>query len=93
MANHKNAKKAIRQTERRTGVNRSRMTRMRTCVKSAEKALGMHTAPAVSFDEAKVAVPPVALLEAVGGFLSALVSKKVSLLLLTSLYPRNKFFC
>ena len=40
MANHKNAKKAIRQTERRTGVNRSRMTRMRTCVKSAEKAEG-----------------------------------------------------
>ncbi len=56
MANHKNAKKAIRQTERRTGVNRSRMTRMRTFVKSAERALGMHTAPAVSFDEAKIAV-------------------------------------
>ena len=31
-------------------------------------------------DAAKVAVPPVAILEAVGGFLSALVSKKVSLL-------------
>ena len=31
-------------------------------------------------DEAKVAVPPVALLEKVGGFLSALVAKKVALL-------------
>ncbi len=56
MANHKNSKKAIRQTERRTGVNRSRMTRMRTSVKTAEKALGMHNTPAVSFEEAKVAV-------------------------------------
>ena len=56
MANHKNAKKAIRQTERRTNVNRNRLTRMRTFVKSAEKALGMHMTPAVSFDEAKIAV-------------------------------------
>jgi small subunit ribosomal protein S20 len=56
MANHKNAKKAIRQTARRTEVNCNRISRMRTFVKSAEKALGMHTAPAVSFDEAKVAV-------------------------------------
>lgn len=56
MANHKNAKKAIRQTQRRTEVNRARMSRMRTFIKSAEKALGMHMAPAVSFDEAKAAV-------------------------------------
>lgn len=56
MANHKNAKKAIRQTQRRTGVNQARMSRMRTFVKSAEKALGMHMAPAASFEEAKVAV-------------------------------------
>lgn len=56
MANHKNSKKAIRQTERRTEVNRNRMTRMRTFVKRAEIALGMHNAAAVSADEAKVAV-------------------------------------
>ena len=56
MADHKNSKKAIRQTARRTGVNRNRMTRMRTFVKNAELALGMHNVPAVSFDEAKAAV-------------------------------------
>lgn len=56
MADHKNSKKAIRQTERRTGVNRDRLSRMRTFVKSAEKALGMHSAPASDFDKAKAAV-------------------------------------
>lgn len=56
MANHKNSKKAIRQTERRTEVNRNRMSRMRTFVKRAEIALGMHNTPAVAADEAKVAI-------------------------------------
>lgn len=56
MANHKNSKKAIRQTERRTEVNCNRMSRMRTFVKRAEVALGMHNAPAVSAEEAKIAV-------------------------------------
>jgi small subunit ribosomal protein S20 len=56
MANHKNSKKAIRQTERRTEVNRNRMSRMRTFVKRAEIALGMHSTPAVAADEAKAAV-------------------------------------
>lgn len=56
MANHKNSKKAVRQTERRTAVNRSRMSRMRTFVKKAEVALGMHNAPALPQEEAKVAV-------------------------------------
>lgn len=40
MANHKSAKKRIRQTARRTAVNTSRMSRIRTFVKKVEAALG-----------------------------------------------------
>jgi small subunit ribosomal protein S20 len=36
MAHHKSAKKRIRQTERRTEVNRARVSRMRTFVKKVE---------------------------------------------------------
>jgi len=39
MANHVSAKKRIRQTERRTEVNRSRMSRIRTFTKQVELAL------------------------------------------------------
>lgn len=39
MANHKSAEKRIRQTERRTIVNRSRMSRIRTFVKRVETAI------------------------------------------------------
>jgi small subunit ribosomal protein S20 len=39
MANHKSAEKRIRQTARRTEVNRSRMSRIRTFVKKVELAL------------------------------------------------------
>lgn len=39
MAYHKSAKKRIRQTEKRTAVNRDRMSRMRTFVKKAELAI------------------------------------------------------
>jgi len=39
MANHKSAEKRIRQTERRTEVNRSRRSRIRTFVKKVEEAL------------------------------------------------------
>lgn len=44
------------------------------------KATTMGHIQRAHLDEAKVAVPPAALLEAVGGFLSALVAKKVALL-------------
>jgi type I restriction enzyme S subunit len=44
------------------------------------KATTMGHIQRAHLDEAKVAVPPVALLEEVGGFLSALVAKKVALL-------------
>lgn len=39
MAHHKSAKKRIRQTARRTEVNRSRMSRIRTFVKKVEVAI------------------------------------------------------
>ena len=39
MAHHASAKKRIRQTERRTEVNRSRVSRIRTFVKKVELAI------------------------------------------------------
>ena len=39
MANHKSAEKRIRQTERRTVVNRNRVSRIRTFVKKVETAI------------------------------------------------------
>ena len=39
MANTTQAKKRIRQIERRTGVNRVRVTRMRTYIKKVEEAI------------------------------------------------------
>ncbi|HEV7368431.1 30S ribosomal protein S20 [Arenibaculum sp.] len=39
MANHKSAEKRIRQTERRTEINRARVSRVRTFVKKVEVAI------------------------------------------------------
>ncbi len=39
MAQHKSAKKRIRQTERRTVVNRARMSRIRTFIRTVEDAI------------------------------------------------------
>jgi small subunit ribosomal protein S20 len=39
MANHKSAEKRLRQTEKRTAINRSRMSRVRTFVKKVEAAV------------------------------------------------------
>lgn len=39
MANHASSKKRIRQIERRTAVNRTRMTSVRTAVKKVEQAI------------------------------------------------------
>lgn len=41
MANHKNAEKCIRKTERRTIINTRRRSIMRSAVKKAEISLGM----------------------------------------------------
>jgi small subunit ribosomal protein S20 len=39
MAHHKSAKKAIRQTERRTATNRARLSRVRSFIKKVESAI------------------------------------------------------
>ncbi|HEY1260121.1 MAG TPA: 30S ribosomal protein S20 [Stellaceae bacterium] len=39
MANHKSAEKRIRQTEKRTAINRARKSRVRTFVKKVETAI------------------------------------------------------
>jgi small subunit ribosomal protein S20 len=51
MANTASAKKRVRQTERRTAVNRSRISRIRTFIKKVELALA-----AGKPDEAKAAL-------------------------------------
>ena len=51
MANHKSAKKRIRQTERRTAVRKTRVSRIRTYVKKVEEAI-----TAGNQDEAKQAL-------------------------------------
>jgi small subunit ribosomal protein S20 len=58
MANHKSAEKRIRQTERRTEVNRARMSRIRTFIKKVESALdaGDKSAAAEAF---KLAQPEI----------------------------------
>ncbi|MFN8722775.1 MAG: 30S ribosomal protein S20 [Rhodospirillales bacterium] len=55
MANHKSAEKRIRQTERRTEVNRARMSRIRTFIKKVESALdaGDKSAAAEAFNLAQ----------------------------------------
>lgn len=55
MAHHQSAKKRIRQTERRTLVNRARVSRIRTFVKKVEMAIeaGDKTAAAAAFREAQ----------------------------------------
>jgi small subunit ribosomal protein S20 len=52
MATHPSAEKRHRQTERRTAVNRSRVSRMRTFVKNVELAIasGDKTAARTAFD-------------------------------------------
>ncbi len=46
MANHASAKKRIRQTVRRTAVNRTRLVAIRTFVKRVEEAIGSGDKPA-----------------------------------------------
>ncbi len=55
MANIKSAKKRIRQIERRSAVNRNRLTRMRTYVKQVEEAIanGDAAAAQTAFNEAQ----------------------------------------
>lgn len=55
MANHKSAEKRNRQTERRTAVNRARVSRIRTSIKKVESAIksGDKTAAAAALKAAQ----------------------------------------
>ena len=55
MAHHRSAKKRIRQTEKRTAVNRSRMSRIKTFVRKVEDALakGDYDTARTAFAEAE----------------------------------------
>lgn len=55
MANHKSAKKRIRQTERRTLVNKNRVSRIRTFMKKVETAIatGDQSAARAAFQAAQ----------------------------------------
>ena len=55
MANHKSAEKRIRQTARRTEINRARVGRIRTFVKKVESAIesGDKTAAQAAFKDAQ----------------------------------------
>jgi small subunit ribosomal protein S20 len=45
MAHHKSAKKRIRQIEKRTAINRARVSRMRTFIKKVETAIASGDKP------------------------------------------------
>jgi small subunit ribosomal protein S20 len=55
MPHHKSAEKRLRQTEKRTAINRARMSRVRTFVKKVETAIatGDKTAAQSAFQEAQ----------------------------------------
>lgn len=77
MANNKSAEKRIRQTERRTAVNRARVSRIRTFVKKVELAIasGDKTAAAEAL---KIAQPELMRGVSKGVFHANTVSRKMS---------------
>ena len=77
MANTSSAKKAARQTERRTEVNKTRRTRMRTAVRSVEEAIASGDQQAAA--EALKQAEPVVVRTAQKGVIHAnAASRKVS---------------
>jgi small subunit ribosomal protein S20 len=58
MANTKSAKKAVRQIERRTAINKARRTRLRTAVRKVEEAIssGDRAAAVFAMVEAEPAI-------------------------------------
>jgi small subunit ribosomal protein S20 len=77
MANTNSAKKAVRKIERRTAVNRSRRSQMRTYVRKVEEAIaaGDHSAAVVAF---RVAEPLVMRAAQKGIVHSNTAARKVS---------------
>ncbi len=77
MAHHKSAKKRIRQTESRTEVNRSRMSRIRTFVKKVEAAIATGNATEAQ-NALKSAQPEIMRGVSKGVLPKATASRKVS---------------
>ena len=77
MANHKSAKKRIRQTERRYSVNGSRRSMVRSAIKKVEAAIaaGDKDAAVAAF---KAAEPKMARGAQRGAFDKNMISRKVS---------------
>ena len=77
MAHHASAKKRIRQTERRTAVNRARMSRVRTFVRKVEDAIaaGQYDAARSAFLAAE---PEIARAASKGVLQSNMASRKIS---------------
>ena len=77
MANHKSAEKRFRQTERRTEVNRARVSRIRTYTKKVETAIASGDKAAAA--EAFKAAQPEMMRGATKGVLHAnTISRKLS---------------
>ena len=77
MANTKSAKKAARQTERRTAVNKTRRSRMRSSVRKVEEAIASGDA-SVAADALQNAVPIVMRAAQRGVIHKNTASRKVS---------------
>ena len=77
MANHESAKKRIRQTERRSLINRNRLSRVRTSIKKVELAIAAGDADGAK--EALKAAQPVIMRGAQLGVMHRnMASRKVS---------------
>ena len=77
MANTKSAQKAVRKIERRTAVNKSRRSQMRTYVRKVEEALEAKDAPAAA-QALKDAEPMVARAAQKGILHKNTASRKIS---------------
>jgi small subunit ribosomal protein S20 len=77
MAQHKSAKKRIRQTETRTAVNRSRTSRIRTFIKKVEAAIAGGD-PKAAQEALKTAQPEIMRGVTKGVLKQATASRKVS---------------
>jgi small subunit ribosomal protein S20 len=77
MAQHKSAEKRIRQTERRTDVNRARRSRVRTFIKSVETAISSGNKQEAA-NALKLAQPEMMRAVSKGVFKKTTVARKVS---------------
>jgi small subunit ribosomal protein S20 len=77
MANTKSAKKAARQTTRRTEINKSRTTRARTVVRGVEEAIAAGNKEA-AIEALKAAAPVLVRTAQKGGLHKKTASRKVS---------------